>query len=266
MKTKRLDISLFIQRAYFLIFLLYIVAPVVIVIVLAFNVSKLSTFPLKGFTLNWFNVMLHNERLIKALVTSLLIGAGTTFLSLFLGATSAFVFVRRKFFSQNFFYFMAIAPIIIPGAILGTSILIALGRIGIRGGYFATIIGQTTFVSSFVLLTVMAQLKKFDISLEEAAVDLGASKLEAIRKITIPFLKPAFISSGILAFLLSFDNFGTTVFLIGNEMTLPVYVYSTIRFGYTPEMNALFVCLVFLAVIGGIVQYHTYRLKAKKEE
>ena len=111
----------------------------------------------------------------------------------------------------------------------------------------------------------MAQLKKFDLSLEEAAVDLGASKVEAVRKITIPFLKPAIISSGILAFLLSFDNFGTTVFLIGNEMTLPIYIYSTVRFGYTPEINALFVCLVFVAVIGGIVQYQTYKWRSIKQ-
>jgi len=262
-KKKRINISLFLQRLYFIIFFLYIIAPIIIVMIIAFNDSKLPTLPLRSFTLRWFPVMIHNERLIKSLITSLWVGIGTTSLSLFLGITSAFAFVRRKFFGQNFFYFIAIAPIIIPGAILGTSILIALGTIGIEGGVFAAILGQTIFIASFVLLTVMSQLKKFDLSLEEAAVDLGASKIEAVRRVTIPFLKPAIISSTILAFLLSFDNFGTTVFLIGNEMTLPIYIYSTVRFGYTPEMNALFVCLVFVAVIGGIVQYQLYKLKAK---
>ncbi len=265
MKKKKLEISLFLQRFYFAIFFFYIIAPILLIVIIAFNDSKMATLPLKGFTLKWFSIMAHNERLLKALITSFIVGLGTTSLSLFFGITTAFVFVRKKFFGQNFFYFMAIAPLIIPGAILGTSILVALGRIGVSGGVFATVIGQTTFVASFVLLTVMAQLKKFDISLEEAAFDLGASKVEAVRKITIPFLKPAIISSAILAFLLSFDNFGTTVFLIGNEMTLPIYVYSTIRFGYTPEMNALFVCLVLVAVIGGLVQYQIYKMKEEKE-
>ncbi len=265
MRKTKFDISLLMQRLYFALFFFYIIAPIIVIMVIAFNDSKLATFPLKGFTLKWFSVMAHNERLIKALVTSFIVGIGTTSLSLFFGVTVSFIFVRKKFFGENFFYFLAISPLIIPGAILGTSILVALGKIGISGGILATMIGQTIFIASFVLLTLMAQLKKFDISLEEAAVDLGATKIKAVRKITIPFLKPAIISAAILAFLLSFDNFGTTVFLIGNDMTLPVYIYSTIRFGYTPEMNALFVCLIFLAVIGGIVQYQIYRLKEENQ-
>lgn len=262
MKGKKINISLSIQRTYFVIFYFYVIAPILLIIIIAFNDSNLPTLPLKGFTLKWFSVLIHNQRLIKALVTSIIVGIGTTSFSLFLGIMSAFAFVRKKFFGENFFYFLAIAPVIIPGAILGTSILVALRFIGIRGGVLATIVGQTTFVSSFVLLTVMAQLKKFDLSLEEAAFDLGASKIEAIRKITIPFLRPAIISSAILAFLISFDNFGTTIFLIGNEMTLPIYIYSTVRFGYTPEINALFVCLVFIAIIGGLVQFQIYKQRS----
>jgi spermidine/putrescine transport system permease protein len=193
----------------------------------------------------------------------------------FIGTVTSFALVRHNFPGKNLFYALALAPIVTPGVILGVSLLIGISNVedfayalkdqgNFLGSWMVTIyktrlfpglggvvLGQSSFIISFVILTVSARLKKFDIALEEAAMDLGASRIGAVWRITIPFLKPALFASAILAFLLSFDNFNTTIFLVGNDSTLPIHIFSMLRFGITPKINAISVVLILITVLLG---------------
>ena len=218
-----------------------------------------------------------DTRLLISIWNSLRVAAVVSIVSVFVGTVTSFALVRHNFPGKNLFYALALGPIVTPGVILGVSLLIGISNIedfayalqeqgNILGSWLIAIyktklfpglggvvLGQASFIISFVILTVSARLKKFDIALEEAAMDLGASRFGAVWRITVPFLKPALFASSILAFLLSFDNFNTTIFLVGNESTLPIHIFSMLRFGITPKINAISVILIVVTVILGFL-------------
>ncbi|MCP4400998.1 MAG: ABC transporter permease [bacterium] len=278
MKAQHVNkLQLFIYRLYLLIFFGYLLAPLVLVVILAFNDSSYPSLPWRGFTLRWFQELFGDTRLLISLWNSLRVALVVSVLSVFVGTATSFALVRHKFPGKGLFYALAIGPIVTPGVILGVSLLIGISNVedfaytlqeqgNILGSWLialyktklfpglgGVVLGQASFIISFVILTVSARLRKFDMALEEAAMDLGASRLGAVRRITIPFLKPALIASGILAFLLSFDNFNTTIFLVGNESTLPIHIFSMLRFGITPKINAISVVLIVVTVVLGFL-------------
>jgi spermidine/putrescine transport system permease protein len=150
-----------------------------------------------------------------------------------------------------------IAPLVIPGVIVGISILMFSTTLGIyfeeswnidvalfRPGFWLVVLGQFSFISTLVALVVSARLKKFDPTLEEAALNLGANRFEVIWHITLKFLRPAIIGAGAVAFLMSFENFNTTLFLVGSQATLPINLYLQVRDGSTPVINAISFLLI----------------------
>lgn len=178
-------------------------------------------------------------------------------LSLVVGTMAAFLFEQEEFPGKRGLYFLALTPLVIPGVILGISILLTANAMGLyieetigldipilRPSFWLVVLGQFSFISTFVLLVVSARLKKFDHSLEEAALNLGATRFEVIRHITIPFLKPALIGAGAVAFLMSFENFNTSLFLVGSETTLPINLYLQVRDGSSPVINAVSFLLI----------------------
>lgn len=276
MKAQHVNtLQLFIYRLYLLIFFLYLLSPLILVVLLAFNDSSYPSLPWKGFTLKWFKELFSDTRLLTSIWNSLRVAVVVSFVSIFVGTATSFALVRHKFPGKNLFYALALAPIVTPGVILGVSLLIGISNVEdfayalkdqgnmlgswlvavyktrLFPGLGGVVLGQSSFIISFVILTVSARLKKFDMALEEAAMDLGASRIRAIWRITIPFLKPALFASGILAFLLSFDNFNTTIFLVGNESTLPIHIFSMLRFGITPKINAISVILILVTLVLG---------------
>ena len=167
------------------------------------------------------------------------------------------LFEQEEFPGKQGLYFLALTPLVIPGVILGISILLTANALGLffeesigldipilRPSFWLVVLGQFSFISTFVLLVVSARLKKFDNSLAEAALNLGATRFEVIRYITIPFLRPALIGSGAVAFLMSFENFNTTLFLVGSDTTLPVNLYLQVRDGSSPVINAVSFLLI----------------------
>ena len=171
----------------------------------------------------------------------------------------AFLFEQERFRFREGLYFLALAPLVIPGVILGISILLTANGAGLlleerfgldvellRPSFWLVVLGQFSFITTFVLLVVSARLKKFDASLEEAALNLGASRFQVIWLIVLPFLRPALIGAGAVAFLMSFENFNTTLFLVGSDTTLPINLYLQVRDGSTPVINAI----SFLLIIG----------------
>lgn len=270
-------LQMFIYRLYLVLFFLYLLAPLLLVVLLAFNDSSYPSLPWKGFTLKWFGELFNDQQLLVSIWNSLRVAIIVSALSVFIGTATSFALIRHQFPGKNLFYALALGPIVTPGVILGVSLLIGISHVEdfayalkdqgnflgswllaiyktrLFPGLGGVVLGQASFIISFVILTVSARLKKFDLALEEAAMDLGASRLGAVWRITIPFLKPALFASGILAFLLSFDNFNTTIFLVGNDSTLPIYIFSMLRFGITPKINAISVMLILVTVMLGFI-------------
>ncbi len=262
---------LFGYKAYMVAFFVFLAGPLVAAGSFAFNDSLFPALPWQGFTLDWFFNdtepklgMFHDRRLLRGLYYSFVIALMVSVLSVGVGTTNAFLFVRREFPYKNFFYILMIVPLVIPGVILGISILVlasnianaADDRLGIeleflRPGIFLVVLGQFSFITTITSLVITARLRKFDMSLEEAALNLGAGRARVLRTVTLPFLRPAMIASGIVAFLVSFENFNTTLFLVGSESPLTITMYDRMaKVGSTPVLNAV---SFFLMVGSGLL-------------
>ena len=249
---------------YITLFYVFLFAPLVITCILAFNNSDFPTLPWKGFSLDWFlsNTrdrlgLFHDDNSFQSIFISIQTAFFVSIFSLIMGTMGAFLFEREEFKFKQAFYFLALLPLVIPGVILGISLLLATNSAGtyiedtfgldisiLRPSFWLVIVGQFSFISTFVLLVVSARLKKFDNSLSDAALNLGATKFETIRYIILPFLKPALIGAGAVAFLMSFENFNTTLFLVGSDTTLPINLYLQVRDGSTPIINAISFLLI----------------------
>ncbi|WP_146343921.1 ABC transporter permease [Phaeobacter marinintestinus] len=266
-------------RLYIVAFFIFLAAPLVAAATFAFNDSLFPSLPWQGFTLDWFFNdtepklgMFHDRRLLRGLYYSAIIGVMVSGLSVFVGTTNAFLFVRGNFPAKNFFYIIMILPLVIPGVILGISILVMASNIAngvedrfdyelefLRPGILLVVLGQFSFVTTITSLVITARLKKFDYTMEEAALNLGASRAQVLRTVTLPFLRPAMIAAGIVAFLVSFENFNTTLFLVGSESPLTITMYDRMaKVGSTPVLNAVSFFLIvgsgLLALISVIVQ------------
>ncbi len=257
---QKLDLSLFGYRAYIIAFFIYLAAPLFAAGIFAFNDSLFPSLPWKGFTLDWFFNdtepklgMFYDRRLLSGLKYSFLIAVMVSFLSVFIGTCNAFLFVRCKFPARNFFYIIMILPLVIPGVILGISILVLASSVAnnaenyfgidlalLRPGILLVVLGQVSFIVTITSLIITARLKKFDVAMEEAALNLGASTFRVLATVTLPFLRNAMIAAWIVAFLVSFENFNTTLFLVGSEAPLTITMFDRIhKVGSTPVLNAV---------------------------
>ena len=253
-------------KIYIILFFVFLFAPLLITCVLAFNDSIFPALPWKGFTLDWFFSdgpervgIFHDQINLASIWVSFKTAFFVALFSTVVGTCGAFLFEQETFRFKQLLYFLMLAPLVIPGVILGISILLfsnTLGlfiesRLGIdisllRPGFWLVVLGQFSFITTLVTLIVSAQLKKFDYTLEEAAMNLGANRFEVIFHITLRFLKPALLGAMAVAFLMSFENFNTTLFLVGSEATLPINLYLQVRDGSTPVINAI----SFLLIVG----------------
>jgi spermidine/putrescine transport system permease protein len=251
-------------RVYVILYFAFLFAPLLITCILAFNDSQFPALPWNGFTLDWFTAdradrvgIFHDSINLDSIWVSAQVAFFVTLLATVVGTCGAFLFEQEDFAFKQLLYFLMLSPLVIPGVILGISILLfsnSLGmffedRFGIdvslfRPGFWLVVLGQFSFIATLVTLVVSARLKKFDRSLEEAALNLGANRFEAIWHITLKFLRPAIIGAAAVAFLMSFENFNTTLFLVGSEATLPINLYLQVRDGSTPVINAISLLLI----------------------
>ena len=251
---------------YVVLYFIFLFAPLLVTCVLAFNDSEFPSLPWKGFTLDWFTANLeqrvgifHDRINLDSIWVSFRVAFFVTLLSTTIGTCGAFLFEQEDFRFKQLLYFLMLAPLVIPGVILGISLLLLSNTLGtyfetswnldfelFRPGFWLVVLGQFSFIATLVTLVVSARLKKFDRTLEEAAMNLGASRFETIWHITLKFLRPAIFGAAAVAFLMSFENFNTTLFLVGHEATLPVNLYLQVRDGSTPVINAI----SFLLIVG----------------
>ncbi len=260
-KTYTLSFKIFV-----IVYFTFLFAPLLVTCILAFNDSQFPSLPWKGFTLEWFfgNLpervgIFHDQINLDSIWVSMRVGFFVTLLSMIFGTCASFLFEQEDFRFKELLYFLMLAPLVIPGVILGISILLFSNTLGsyfeqswnldvevFRPSFWLVVLGQFSFIATLVTLIVSARLRKFDRTLEEAALNLGANRLGVIWYITLRYLRPALIGAAAVAFLMSFENFNTTLFLVGSEATLPINLYLQVRDGSTPVINAI----SFLLIIG----------------
>jgi spermidine/putrescine transport system permease protein len=267
------------------LFFVFLIAPLVVVAVFAFNDSIAPSLPWMGGTWDWFFShdearlgLFYEKSILNSIGVSGYIAVWVTMLSVTVGTCNAFLFERFTFPFKNLLYVLMLMPLVIPGVILGISILVMSSTIAngiedmfgydlefLRPGLPLVILGQFAFITTITTLVIAARLRKFDRSLEEAALNLGATKWEAVRTITIPYLMPAIIGAGVVAFLMSFENFNTTLMLVGSDSPLTIAMYDRMKEGSTPVLNAVSLLLMIGSAILAIISISIQREKNVEE-
>ncbi|HET7757600.1 MAG TPA: ABC transporter permease [Steroidobacteraceae bacterium] len=251
-------------------FLLFLFLPLTVVAVFAFNDAPYPAPPWHGFTLDWFLGddpdrrlgLFHDAELLGSIWTSCVVALWVTALSVMVGTANAFLMERRKFPGKGVLAMLMLTPLVIPGVILGISILAFASRLAdlcadllgvhadfLRPGLPLVVLGQFCYIAAIATLTISARLKRFDRSLEDAALNLGASHPAVLRTITLPYLRPALAGSAAIAFLMSFENFNTTLMLVGSDAPLTIMMYGRMREGATPVLNAVSLFLMSASAI-----------------
>ncbi len=259
---------------YGLVFFAFLFLPLVVVAVFAFNDAPYPAPPWRGFTLDWFlgsvqtgqgggrQGLFADKALLGSLWTSVVVACWVTVLAVLVGTANAFLIERTQFRGQQALSLLMLAPLVIPGVILGISILAFASRIAnlsedlfglelefLRPGLPLVVLGQFSYIVSIATLTITARLKRFDVTLEDAAYNLGASRAAVFATITLPYLQPALIGAAAISFLMSFENFNTTLMLVGSDAPLTVMMYGRMREGATPVLNAVSLFLMVASAL-----------------
>ena len=249
---------------YIGIFFLFLFGPLLIMGVSAFNTPTFpQAYPIEGLTLRWFAQIFADGAMVGGILNSLYIGFGVVCVAVPIGLAGALVMTQIGPRLRPLYYTIVVSPVLTPGVILGISTLVFWDRLGsvvgadydsvFYSGFFLTILGQSTFISAYCMLVFLARLQRFDRTQEEAALDLGASHVQVFWKILVPFLRPAILSSAVLAFLSSFENYNTTLFTIQSEGTLTTVLAGRVRMGTQPDIAALAVIIIGVTLVGAVV-------------
>jgi spermidine/putrescine transport system permease protein len=215
---------------------------------MAFNQSAFYALPVVWDTI-WFQNLVHNDRLINASVTSVLLALVNMVVATMLGTLAAFAFARYEFRGKSLLQLLLFPPITIPWLIIGTSMLVLFFWIGIGRGFHALLLGHVALSLPYVIIVVGARLKGFSPAFEEAAATLGATPWQSFWRITVPLMAPGMVAGALFAFAVSFDQFVISYFLAPpGQTTLPVEIYSAIRKGFTPEVNAISTIIILVSM------------------
>jgi spermidine/putrescine transport system permease protein len=226
-----------------LIALLYL--PIAVLFLFSINANTSLSFPLQGFTFNWYQQLFANTAVLKSAFNSVLVAIGSSTAATALGTMVALLVSRYEFRSKNLLLALAVLPFIVPFIVLGVALFLLFGALHIPRSLWTVAIGHTVVALPYVLLIVIARLTGFDPYLEDAAADLGADYPTTLRRIVLPIIAPAMVSAWLTAFTVSFDEFALALFLAGTEPTFPVYLFSQLRFANRlPIMIALAVLLM----------------------
>jgi spermidine/putrescine transport system permease protein len=267
-------------------FLAFLFLPLIVVAVFAFNDAPYPAPPWHGFTLDWFlgnarsgRVGLFGDReLLGSIWTSCVVAFWVTLLSVLIGTTNAFLIERSRFPGKQALSFLMLAPLVIPGVILGISILAFASRIAqlvddmfgldwdfLRPGLPLVVCGQFSFIATIATLTISARLRRFDRTLEEAGLNLGATRTALFRTIILPYLRPALLGSAAISFLMSFADFNTTLMLVGADAPLTVMMYGRMREGASPVLNAVSLFLMLASALLALALIRGGRVRAGAE-
>lgn len=228
-----------LSKIYATLVYIFLYLPIFVLVVFSFNKSKLNaTFT--GFTLDWYKNLINNTQILEALKNSLIIAFISTFFAVIIGTLAAIGMYRYKFKGKKAMEGLLYIPVVIPEIVMGISMLAFFSSLNLPAGLITLILAHITFCISYVIIVVRARLDGFDSALEEAAQDLGATPWQTLTKVTLPVISPGIISGALLAFTLSLDDVIISFFAAGPDSnTLPLKIFSMVKFGVTPEINAL---------------------------
>ena len=247
------------MRVYAALVFAFLYLPILVLIVYSFNGESVGGFPPHGWTLRWYNEFFADEALWSSVVNSLLVAAAAVALALLFGLPAALALDRANFPGKQIFRRLVLLPLILPGIITGLSLLTLFAAAGTGLSLLTVAIGHGTALISVAVTEISAGLQSFNRSLEEASKDLGATEWYTFRRVTLPSLKLPLIAAALLIFTLSLDEIAVSFFLVGRENTLPLEIWSRLRRGITPEINAVSTLIFAFSVITIVVWFRLRR-------
>jgi spermidine/putrescine transport system permease protein len=237
-------------RVFFVAVVAFLYAPIVILLIFSFNDSAVPTFPLSGFTLHWYREFLSNAELRGALESSAIVAAASSAGAVVLGVLASLALTRRRFRGQAAVSALLLSPLVIPYLVFGVSLLLLFHKAGVSRSLLTVVIGHIVISLPYTILVLVPRLEQIDRSLEEAAFDLGASRLRTFRSVTLPLILPAVVSAFLIAFTTSFDEYAVASFVVGPRLTFPIYLYSALRFPHQlPQVIAVAVVVITVSLV-----------------
>ncbi|HSK75807.1 MAG TPA: ABC transporter permease [Thermoanaerobaculia bacterium] len=243
---------------------LFLYVPIAVLVVFSFNAAR-QTAMWDGFTLAWYEKLLGNDVLLRSVRNSLLVAGITTAVATVLGTLAALALGRYDFRGKRGTRALLYLPVIIPEVVLGAALLTFFGVVEMRLSLGPVVIAHVVFSVSYVAIVVRARLSGLDPSLEEAARDLGAGPFETFRRVTLPLILPGIVASALLVFTLSIDDYVVTSFVAGvGSTTLPLHIYSMLKVGVTPEVNAVSTLLLAVTVVLIVLAHRLLRSSSEE--
>ncbi len=235
--------------SYSLLLMLFLYTPIVVLMVMSFNTSQYNALPIV-FTTKWYKALVHNDTIIRATLNSLWIGLIAALICVLLSTAFALGLKLVGKQKKAFYNSLIMLPLTMPWLIMGLSLLLLLRMVGLDRNFFFLIIGHVIISLPYSALVILARVQDMGDEVEEASRSLGANDLTTFYRVTLPMLLPAMLSGGFLSFMISFDNFVISYFLIPTgTTTLPIEIYTSIKFGFTPEMNAVATIILLASII-----------------
>jgi spermidine/putrescine transport system permease protein len=253
-------------KLYTFLVYLFVFAPIIVVLILSFNASQFGGFPMTGFSLHWYAKLMDNESIVRAFQTSLWIGLLTSVVCTFFGTMAALALVRYDFPGKHWVNALIVGPVLVPETVLGVGLLLANRAVGMKPNYGLLLAGHILLSLPYVVLVVQARLIGVKRVYEEAALSLGANRLQTFREITMPLILPAMLAGLLLAFTISFDNVSASVFWrpAGVE-TMPTQILGMLKVSISPEINALGALMIAVTVGLPLVGGALARLRIRRQ-
>jgi spermidine/putrescine transport system permease protein len=252
-------------RVFFALVVVFLYAPILVLLVFSFNNSELPAFPLSGFTLHWYREFIANSDLRGALVSSAIVAAISSVGAVALGALASIALARRTFRAKALVSALLLSPLVIPYVVFGIALLLLFHTLGIPRSLLTVVIGHVVISLPYTILVLVPRLEQIETSLEEAAYDLGAGPATTFRTVTLPLILPAVVSALLIAFTTSFDEYAVASFVVGTRETFPIFLYSALRFpSQLPQVIAVAV-VVLTASLVVVVAAELWRRRAEQQ-
>jgi spermidine/putrescine transport system permease protein len=252
-----------LMRVFFALAVVFLYAPIAVLLLFSFNNSELPSFPLSGFTLHWYHEFLTNSDIQNALVTSAKVAALSSVGAVALGILASIALVRRAFRGKSPISALLLSPLVIPYVVFGISLLLLYHTLGISLGILTIVVGHVVITLPYTILVLMPRLQQVDVALEEAAYDLFANRLQTFRFVTFPLILPAVVSAFLIAFTTSFDEYAVASFVNGSTTTFPIYLISAFRSPHNlPQVIAVAVVVITISLLV-VVAAEVWRRRAE---
>ncbi|HLX19582.1 MAG TPA: ABC transporter permease [Gaiellaceae bacterium] len=243
----------------------FLYAPIAVLLVFSFNKSSVPSFPLSGFTLHWYHEFIDNGALRSSLETSAIIATLSSIGAVVLGTLASIALARRRFIGKSIASAFLLSPLVIPYVVFGIALLLLFHQLGIARSLLTVVIGHIVITMPYAILVLVPRLEQIDSSLEEAAQDLGATHLRTFRSVTLPLILPAVVSAFLIAFTTSFDEYAVASFVVGTRVTFPIYLYSALRFpSQLPQVIAVAVVVLTVSLVV-VVAAEVWRRSAERK-